>query len=75
MPITKALFLFSLGLPLAATACSTQPNALDRMLGQAPEQQNAAAYNQGRRDQMQQDRSYGQRYDSYGRPVYSGSGY
>jgi hypothetical protein len=75
MSIAKASLLFSLALPLAATACSTQPNALDRMLGQAPEQQNSAAYQQGRRDQMQQDRSYGQRYDSYGRPAYSGSGY
>jgi hypothetical protein len=75
MPLAKALFLVSLALPLLATACSTQPNALDRLLGQAPDQQNAAAYQQGRRDQMQQDRYYGQRNDGYNRPAYSGYGY
>lgn len=75
MSVARALFLVSLALPLLATACSTQPNALDRMLGQAPDQQNAAAYQQGRRDQVQQDRYYGQRYDRSERPAYSGYGY
>jgi hypothetical protein len=78
MSIAKASFLLSLVLPFVVAACSTQPNALDRMMGQAPDQQQPAAYNQGRRDQMQQERYYGtreQQYDRYGRPVPSGYGY
>jgi hypothetical protein len=78
MSIAKVSSLLSLVLPFVVAACSTQPNALDRMMGQAPDQQQPAAYYQGRRDQAQQERYYGtreQQYDRYGRPAYQGYGY
>lgn len=60
MTVMKA----SLGLALLLLAGCTQPNAIDYMLGSAPSQQRANAYQQGRQDQVQQERW------QHGYPVY-----